>query len=83
MYKQISLNLHIYRVDISLSEKDNLFPSDLLKKIWTHGGLFFSEADRTSEVEIFLFLVSIILPVAWEWLKAYLSSPVKTIQDNK
>ena len=24
-------------------------------------GLFFSEADRTSEVEIFLFLVSIIL----------------------
>ena len=46
-------------------------------------GLFFSEADRTSEVEIFIFLVSIILPVAWEWLKAYLSSPVKTIQNNK
>ena len=46
MYSQISLNLHIYRVDISLSEKDNLqlvpvilqlFPSDLFKKIWTHG----------------------------------------------
>ena len=92
MYSQISLNLHIYRVDISLSEKDNLqlvpvilqlFPSDLLKKFGPMVGLFFSEADRTSEVEIFLFFVSIILPVAWEWLKAYLSSPVKTIQNNK
>ena len=31
----------------------------------------------------FLCTLQIILPVAWEWLKAYLSSPRKTIQDNK
>ena len=92
VYSQISLNLHIYRVDISLPKKTTYswspsFFSYLFqicrKSFGPMVGLFFSEADKASEVETFLFLVSIILPVAWEWLEAYLSSPVKTIQNNK